>query len=110
MDSGAANDLSQASLQTYAAITTLGMDKELGYINLNAINTLDNYFMEQQIEKRFLHWMHVAKQYTEKLVYTHWEKIETLALKLIEQEIVESAELTTIVGDKKIESVIPDSL
>jgi cell division protease FtsH len=110
MDSGAANDLSQASLQVYAAITTLGMDKELGYINLNAINTLDNYFLEQQIEKRFLHWMHVVKQNTEKLVDEHWEKIETLALKLIEQEIVESAELATIVGDKKIVSVIPDSL
>ncbi len=34
MDSGAINDLSQASLQVYAAITTIGMDKELGYINL----------------------------------------------------------------------------
>lgn len=110
MDSGAANDLSQASLQVYAAITTLGMDKELGYINLNAINTLDNYFMEQQIEKRFSHWMHVAKQHTEKLVNEHWEKIEILALKLIEQEIVESDELSKIIGKKKVSHKIPDSL
>jgi len=110
MDSGAANDLSQASLQVYAAITTLGMDKELGYINLNAVNTLDNYFLEQQIEKRFLHWMHVAKQHTEKLVDAHWDKIETLALKLIEQEIVESDELSKIIGDKKILDKIPESL
>ncbi|UPT76540.1 AAA family ATPase [Sulfurovum sp. XGS-02] len=110
MDSGAQNDLSQASLQAYAAITTLGMDKELGYINLNAINALDNYFLEQQIEKRFLHWMHVAKQYSEQLVDAHWEKIETLALKLIEQEIVESTELAEIVGDEKITCEIPDSL
>jgi len=110
MDSGAANDLSQASLQVYAAITTLGMDKELGYINLSSINTLDNYFLEQQIEKRFLHWMHVAKQDTEKLVNEHWEKIEALALKLIEQEIVESDELSQIIGRKKIAHKIPDSL
>ena len=110
MDSGAANDLSQASLQVYAAITTLGMDKELGYINLNMINTLDNYFLEQQIEKRFLHWIDVAQDYAEKLVDEHWDKIETLALKLIEKEIVESAELMTIVGDKKITSVMPDSI
>ncbi len=110
MDSGAQNDLSQASLQTYAAITTLGMDKELGYINLNAINTLDNYFLEQQIEKRFLHWMHVAKQNAEKLVHTHWEKIETLALKLIEQEIVESDELASIIGDEVLIHELPDSL
>ncbi|MEE8588211.1 MAG: AAA family ATPase, partial [Sulfurimonadaceae bacterium] len=110
MDSGAANDLSQASLQVYAAITTLGMDKELGYINLNAVNTLDNYFLEQSIEKRFLHWMHVAKQDTEKLVDEHWKKIETLALKLIDQEIVESDELSQIIGKKKISHKIPDSL
>lgn len=110
MDSGAQNDLSQASLQTYAAITTLGMDKELGYINLNAIHTLDNYFLEQHIEKRFLHWMHVAKQNTEKLVDAHWEKIETLALKLIEQEIVESDELSTIIGDEELFHKIPDSI
>ena len=110
MDSGAQNDLSQASLQIYAAITTLGMDKELGYININAIGTLDNYFLEQQIEKRFLHWIHVAKQDTEKLVDAHWGKIETLALKLIEQEIVESDELSKIIGESEIDHKIPDSL
>ena len=110
MDSGAANDLSQASLQIYAAISTLGMDKELEYINLNAVNSLDNYFLEQQIEKRFLHWMHVAKQHTEKLVEEHWNKIETLALKLIEKEIVESDELALIIGDEEVSDKIPDSL
>ncbi|WP_373028373.1 AAA family ATPase [Sulfurovum sp.] len=110
MDSGSQNDLSQASLQIYAAITTLGMDKELGYINLNAIGTLDNYFLEQQIEKRFLHWIHAAKHDTEKLVDEHWEKIETLAIKLIEKEIVESDELFKIIGDKEISHKIPDSL
>lgn len=110
MDSGAQNDLSQASLQIYAAITTLGMDKELGYINLNAISSLDNYFLEQQIEKRFLHWIHVAKHDTEKLVDTHWEKIETLALKLIDKEIVESDELIKITGKEQISHKIPDSI
>ena len=110
MDSGAQNDLSQASLQIYAAITTLGMDKELGYININAIGTLDNYFLEQQIEKRFLYWIHVAKQDTEKLVDAHWDKIENLALKLIEQEIVESDELSKIIGDTEVQHSIPDSI
>ena len=110
MDSGAQNDLSQASLQAYAAITTLGMDRELGYINLNAINSLDNYFLEQQIEKRFLHWMHVAKQNAEKLVDLHWDKIETLAQKLIEQEIVESDELFSIIGEEEFTHRIPDSI
>ncbi|MEA2047764.1 MAG: AAA family ATPase [Campylobacterota bacterium] len=110
MDSGAVNDLSQASLQVYAAISTIGMDKELGYINLDAIGNLDNYFLEQQIEKRFLHWMDIAKIETERLVNRHWDKIETLALKLIEQEIVESDELSAIIDDEKCIYKIPDSL
>ena len=110
MDSGAVNDLSQASLQVYAAISTIGMDRELGYINLDAVSRLDNYFLEQQVEKRFLHWIDVAKTYTEKLVETHWEKIETLALRLIEKEIVESGELTTIIGKEKFDNHIPDNL
>ncbi len=113
MDSGAQNDLSQASLQIYAAITTLGMDKELGYINLSAIGSLDNYFLEQHIEKRFLHWMRVAKLHTEKLVDKYWDAIEILALKLIEQEMVESDELSKIIGiigDTELFHKIPDSL
>ncbi len=110
MDSGAVNDLSQASLQVYAAITNLGMDKELGFINIDSIAVLDNYFLSQQIEKRFLHWMDVAKEHTIKLVDEHWDIIETLALKLIEQEIVESDELSVIIGEKKILHKIPDTL
>ena len=110
MDSGAINDLSQASLQVYAAITNLGMDKELGFINIDSITALDNYFLSPQIEKRFLHWMNVAKKHTDKLVNKYWSTIEALALKLIEQEIVESDELSQIIGKKKISHKIPDSL
>jgi len=110
MDSGAIDDLSQASLQVYAAITNLGMDKELGFINIDSIALLDNYFLSPQIEKRFLHWIDVAKKNTVKLVNEHWNIIETLALKLIEQEIVESDELSGIIGKKKISHKIPDSL
>jgi cell division protease FtsH len=110
MDSGAVNDLSQASLQVYAAITNLGMDKELGFINIDSITVLDNYFLSQQIEKRFLHWIDVAKEHTVKLVDKHWSIIEALALKLIDQEIVESHELSKIIGTKKISHKIPESL
>ncbi len=110
MDSGAVNDLSQASLQVYAAITNLGMDKELGFINIDSIAVLDNYFLSQQIEKRFLHWMKVAKEHTDKLVDEHWHIIEALALKLIEQEIVESDELSQIIGEKKVSHKIPNTL
>lgn len=110
MDSGAVNDLSQASLQVYAAITNLGMDRELGFINIDSITMLDSDFLKTQIEKRYLHWIEVAQKHTTKLVNEHWSIIETLALKLIEQEIVESDELLKIIGDTKISRKIPESL
>jgi cell division protease FtsH len=86
------------------------MDSELGFINIDSIAVLDNYFLSQQIEKRFLHWMDVAKKHTVKLVDKHWSIIEALALKLIEQEIVESDELSQIVGKEKVLNNMPDSL
>lgn len=110
MDSGAINDLSQASLQVYAAISNLGMDKELGFINIDSIAVLDNAFLSAQIEKRFLHWMEVAKKRTVALVEKHWNMIDTLARKLIEKEIVENDELLRIIGKKKISFTIPESL
>jgi cell division protease FtsH len=110
MDSGAVNDLSQASLNIYAAITNLGMDKELGLINIESIALLDSYFLSPQIEKRFLHWIHVARARTQSLVDEHWDKIEALALQLIEKEIVEEDELLKIVGKVDTKYPIPDSL
>ena len=110
MDSGAVNDLSEASLQVYAAISNLGMDKELGFINIDSIAMLDSDFLSQQLEKRFLHWIKIAKERAEALVDKHWDIIEKLALKLIEQEIVESDELAKIIGKRKVSHKIPDSL
>jgi len=110
MDSGAVNDLSQASVNIYTAITTLGMDKELGLINLESITLLESGFLNQKIEKRFLHWIHAAETQTRNLVETYWEKIEMLALRLIEREIVEEKELLTIVGEVKKRYPLPDSL
>ncbi len=107
MDSGAVNDLSQASLQAYTAITNLGMDKKLGFINLDAILSFDNYFLSQKVEKRFLIWMSEAQKRTKQMVDEEWEKIEQLALLLIEKEIVESHEIDEIMGDEKVSYKIP---
>ncbi len=107
IDSGAYNDLSQASLQAYTAITNLGMDKKLGFINLDAILSFDNYFLSQKVEKRFLVWMGEAEKRTKELVDAQWSKIEKLALTLIEKEIVESHEIDAIMGDTKVSYTLP---
>jgi len=110
MDSGAINDLSQASVNIYAAITNLGMDKELGLINIESITAIENDFLAEKIEERFMHWIGVAGERTETLVREHWSKIEKLALELIEKEIVEEEELLKIAGKAKHSYPIPDSL
>ena len=38
MDSGASNDLQQATRDAYVAIAHYGMDKEVGYININGVS------------------------------------------------------------------------
>lgn len=110
MDSGAMNDLSQASYQTYIAIANLGMDKELGFVNIDSIAAFNESFLSDTIEKRFTFWMETAKEYTQKLVEEHWDKIEKLALMLIDKEIVEEKELIEIVGKEKVSYKIPESV
>ncbi len=110
MDSGAINDLSEASLQTYTAITNLGMDKKLGFINLDAIVPFDNYFLSQKVEKRFLVWMDEAQKRTKQLVDEKWDKIEQLALALIEKEIVESHEIDEIMGKERVSYDFPEDI
>ncbi|QOR61426.1 AAA family ATPase [Sulfurovum sp. ST-21] len=110
MDSGAIDDLSQASFQIYAAITTLGMDNELGLINIETITPVTDTFLKEKIEERFLHWLKTAQRYSKKLVNAHWETIERLAKKLIEKEIVEGDELLKLVGKKKATFKLPKSL
>ena len=107
MDSGAVSDLSQGSLQAYTAITNLGMDKKLGFVNLDAILSFDNYFLSKKIEKRFLIWMGEAQKRTKQIVDDKWGKIEQLALALIEKEIAENKEIDEIMGEEKISYKIP---
>jgi len=110
MDSGAIDDLSQASFQIYTAISNLGMDRELGLINIDMISPMHDSFLQEKIEERFMFWMEIAQKRTKKLVDTHWDMIEKLAKLLIKQEIVESHELAKIIGGKKISSMIPSTL
>lgn len=108
MDSGATNDLSQASYQAYIAIANLGMDKVLGFVNIDSISAFNESFLSETIEKRFTFWMETARDYTEKLVEEHWNKIDKLALMLIDKEIVEEQELIEIVGKEKVSYQIPE--
>jgi len=110
MDSGAIDDLSQASFQIYTALSTLGMDSDLGLINLETISPVSENFLREKLETRFLLWNEAAFNYSRKMVDTHWETISKLAQKLIENEIVEGDTLLKLVGKKRTKPKIPKVL
>lgn len=97
MDSGAANDLEQATYMTYAAIAELGMDEEVGFVHVDTLQHHVNTAMFQAVlEKRVQHWIRDASAKAEILVEKHWTRIEHLASVLIHQEIIDGTELDVL--------------
>lgn len=101
LDSGAMSDLEQATMQVYLAIAMLGMDEELGMISLGGLDAGVLNIFGKKIEERIQDWLSRAKTKTEILINQHWDKIEALAKKLIDNEVVEGEELEEIIGKSK---------
>lgn len=99
IESGAINDLEQATAKTYFAIAQLGMDEELGFISLAAIEELEQGILREEIGKRLVFWIKEAEKVTTELVAKYWSKIEKVAELLIKQEVVENTELTAIMAE-----------
>jgi ATP-dependent metalloprotease FtsH len=105
MDTGASNDLMQATKDAYIAIAHFGMDEEVGYINIDGIinaqqistGITDTKHYHDKIDLALARWMDESTQNTKALVDEHWDKIEKLAEKLLEQEVVYENEIDGIV-------------
>ncbi len=94
MDSGAGNDLEQATYMAYSAIAGLGMDEEIGFVHIDTLqHHVDKSMFKELLEERIRHWIRDATAKAETLVEEHWLRIEHLAAVLIQQEIVDGAEL-----------------
>lgn len=101
IDSGASSDLAQASNYAYHAIAVLGMDEVVGYINTPSVKkSFDVDILQEKVQTRVQTWMMEAKEKTEKLIEQYWDEIDTLAKRLIENEIVHEDELNTILQEK----------
>ncbi|GIT99747.1 hypothetical protein TSL6_02540 [Sulfurovum sp. TSL6] len=106
MDSGASNDLQQATRDAYVAIAHYGMDKEVGYININGVidaqqKTVANKDTEHYHEKIDLaleRWMDEGQKTVTDLVNEHWSTIEKLSKILLQKEIIYEDELDEIVA------------
>ncbi len=106
MDSGASNDLQQATRDAYVAIAHYGMDKEVGYININgvidaqqkSVANKDTEHYHEQIDAALERWMSEGEQRVTDLVNKHWGTIEKLSKILLQKEIIYADELDEIVA------------
>ncbi|MDF1874477.1 AAA family ATPase [Sulfurimonas sp. SAG-AH-194-I05] len=106
LDTGASNDLQQATRDAYAAIALYGMDENVGYININgvldakgiSIKANDTKHYHQKIDTALESWMDEGKKNIIGLVDEHWSTIENLSKILLEKEIIYEDELNEILG------------
>ncbi|BCD60213.1 MULTISPECIES: AAA family ATPase [unclassified Nitratiruptor] len=96
-DTGAAQDLEQATWEAYNLVATFGMDESLGYIHIDTLmQNVSKELFNDIIEERVAYWIEKATNDTIELIETHWEKIEKVASTLIEKEMIDGAELKKI--------------
>ncbi|MDM8537112.1 AAA family ATPase, partial [Desulfobacterales bacterium HSG17] len=97
IDSGAANDLEQATYLAYMAVASMGMDKDVGYIHIDTLReNVGKELFQTGLEQGIVRWIDHAGKKAEKLVEKYWDKIEHIAAILVQQEIVDGTELVSI--------------
>ena len=92
IDSGARNDLEKATNLAYVAITELGMDEELGNVNLNSVNEI-KLSLDGKIRDRVLAWLKEAEENVKNLIDENFDKIEKVANRLLKEETIDEEEL-----------------
>ncbi len=95
MDTGASNDLQQATRDAYAAIAHYGMDPEVGYVNINGVldakaadRITDTKHYHAQIDTALKRWLDEGQARAAALVDEQWSVIEPLSQLLLEKEII----------------------
>ncbi len=100
LNTGAANDLEQATHQAYAAVSSLGMDDKIGNVHTDTLSqNVSHQIYLAKVEDQVQHWLKDATAKAVQLVDAHWSKIEKLASVLIQQEIVDGADLARIMKE-----------
>lgn len=95
IEGGASSDLKQANSLAYTAVAKLGMDTRL--FNICVESYEKQLLFQVQIEEIILEWLHQLTQKTQELIDTHWKKIDQLAKKLMDVEVVEGEEIEKLV-------------
>ena len=109
MDTGASNDLQQATRDAYAAIAHYGMDTEVGYVNINGImdateghrSGKETGHFHDKIDGALKRWLLEGEKRTTELVNAHWHEIEPLSQLLLAKEIIYETELDAILARQR---------
>jgi ATP-dependent Zn protease len=110
MDSGASNDLQQATHDAYIAIAHYGMDEEVGYININGVRDAqtdsvsynDTQHYHAKIDAALERWMLEGEQNIKQFIDENWSSVEKLSSLLLEKEIIYEDELDAILATEKL--------
>ncbi len=96
-DTGASQDLEQATWEAYNLVATFGMDEEIGYIHIDTlIQNVDRDIYKDILEKRIRFWLKKARKKSEETIERYWPKIEEVAQALIQKEMIDAEELKRI--------------
>lgn len=102
LDSGAQNDIDVATNLACYAITSLGMDEELGYVNFKTIkHILGNGHTDTLVQERICHLLDTQKKRTEVLIKEHWTDIESVAKVLMKEEFLHEKKFYSIIKKVK---------
>jgi ATP-dependent Zn protease len=98
LETGAYNDLQEASLYAYSAVAQFGMDEELLNISIELLlQNINNNLFKEKIESRIAHWIEKGTKRAEAVIEKEWKMIEKIAKKLLKEEVIEGDELKKIV-------------
>lgn len=103
IDSGSSNDFEKAMHYAYIAIGVLGMDEELGYINVN-VSHPTSYF-EHKIQEKVHLLLQELKEKTNLLVKENWNLIEEVAEELIVNESIDDSKINNVFLKEQLKNV-----
>ena len=90
LNGGASGDLQQATNLMNLAINELGMDDEIGYVLNLKESSIERFHENSEVISK---WAIKLQQETKELVEKHWDKIEKVAKRLLEDETISGNEL-----------------
>ncbi|RME57558.1 AAA family ATPase [Candidatus Parcubacteria bacterium] len=98
-DSGAGNDLMQANRYAEWAIRELGLDEEVGNRVISDDELSQSPDAANLVFARKKAWLESAEEQCRAICEKHWDKIDLLARKLLEKEVILGEELRQMFPD-----------